>query len=155
MKTLREELKKKNPFDLPEQEAYLNIVYTQEKLSEEFSALFEPYGLTRPQYNVLRILRDIGSTGLSTMAILESMVIRVTDITRLVDRLERAAYIKRQISKKDLRVIFVIITAKGLDVLAKLDKPVLKLHKDQLGHLTRKELVVLNRLLQKSHYPVG
>jgi len=106
MKTLKEELKKKKPFDLPEQEAYLNIIYTQEKLSEEFTALFKPYGLNQPQYNVLTILRGVGGKGLSTMAILEPMINRIQDITRLVDRLERGAYVKRQISKKDRRVIF-------------------------------------------------
>ena len=155
MKTLREELKKKNPFDMPEQEAYLSIVYTQEKLFEEFTALFKPYGLTPPRYNVLTILRGVGSKGLSTMAILELMVNRIQDITRLVDKLVREGYAKRQISKKDRRVIFVKITAKGLNVLAKLDKPVLKLHKDQLGHLTRRELSELNRLLPKCRYPTG
>ena len=155
MKTLREKLKKKNPFDLPEQEAYLNLSYTHEKLAEEFSALFKSSGLTQPQYNVLRILRGVGSKGLSTMAILEPMINRIPDITRLVDRLERASYIKRQTSKKDRRVIFVKITAKGLDLLSKLDKPVLKLHKEQLSHLTRGELTELNRLLQKSRYPAG
>ena len=155
MKTLREVIKKKKPFDLPEQEAYLNLIYTQEQLSEGFSALFKPYGLTQPRYNVLRILRGVGGKGLSTMAILEPMINRIPDITRLVDRLERASYIKRQTSKKDRRVIFVKITAKGLDLLSKLDKPVLKLHKEQLSHLTRGELTELNRLLQKSRYPAG
>jgi len=155
MKTLREELKKKNPFDLPEQEAYLNIIYTQEKLSGEFTALFKPFGLTQPRYNVLTILRGVGGKGLSTMAILEPMINRIQDITRLVDRLVRRAYVKRQISKKDRRVIFVKITVKGLDLLAKLDKPVIKLHKDQLGHLSRRELSELNRLLPKSRYPTG
>ena len=155
MKTLREELKKKNPFDMPEQEAYLNIIYTQEKLFEEFTALFKPYGLTPPRYNVLTILRGVGSKGIKTLAILEPMINRITDLTRLVDKLVRERYAERQISKKDRRVIFVKITAKGLDVLTKLDKPVLKLHKDQLGHLTRRELSELNRLLPKSRYPTG
>ena len=155
MKTLREELKQKNPFDLPEQEAYLNIVFTQEKLSETFTAFFKPYFLTQPQYDVLRILREAGSKGIHTMPILDLMVNRVPDITRLVDKLIKESYAKRQISKQDRRVIFVKITAKGLDVLAKLDKPVLKLHKEQLGHLNRKELSELNRLLNKSRYPAG
>jgi len=155
MKTLKEELKKKKPFDLPEQEAYLNIIYTQEKLFEEFTALFKPYGLTQPRYDVLTILRGVGSKGISTMAILEPMINRIQDITRLVDKLVREKYAKRQISKKDRRVVFVKITIKGLDLLAKLDKLVLKLHKDQLGHLSRHELSELNRLLPKSRYPTG
>ena len=155
MKTLREELKQKNPFDLPDQEAYLNIVFTQEKLSETFTAFFKPYFLTQPQYDVLRILREAGSEGIRTMPILDLMINRVPDITRLVDKLVKENYAKRQISKKDRRVVFVKITAIGLDVLAKLDKPLLKLHKDQLGHLTRSELSELNRLLQKCRYPAG
>ncbi len=155
MKTLREELKKKKPFDLPEQEAYLSILYTQEKLFEEFTALFKPYGLTQPKYNVLRLLRDVGSKGINTQAILDLVVNRIADLTRTVDRLEKPGFVKRINSKKDRRVIFVKITAKGLNVLAKLDKPVLKLHKDQLGHLSRRELSELNRLLPKCRYPTG
>ena len=155
MKTLREELKKKNPFDWPEQEAYLNLLYTQDKLYEAFTALFKSYGLTQPQFNVLRILRGVGSEGIRTMPILDLMINRVPDITRLVDKLVKKNYAKRQISKKDRRVVFVKITAIGLDVLAKLDKPLLKLHKDQLGHLTRRELSELNRLHTKCRYPAG
>ena len=155
MKTLKEELQKKNPFDLPEQKAYLNMVYTQEKLSETFTALFKPYVLTQPQYDVLRILREAGNKGIYTMTILELMVTHVADITRLIDKLIKEKYAKRQIGKIDRRVIFVKITPKGLDVLAKLDKPALKLHKEQLGHLTRKDLSELNRLLNKSRYPAG
>ena len=89
------------------------------------------------------------------MPILGLMVNRVPDITRLVDKLIKEKYAKRQISKKDRRVIFVKITSKGLALLSKLDKPVLNLHKNQLGHLNRKELSELNRLLQKSRYPAG
>ena len=155
MKTLREELKKKNPFDLPEQEAYLNLLYTQDKLYEAFTALFKSYGLTQPQFNVLRILRGVGSEGIRTMPILDLMINRVPDITRLVDKLVKENYAKRQISKKDRRVVFVKITPKGLELLVKLDKPVLKLHKDQLGHLTRSELSELNRLHTKCRYPAG
>lgn len=144
--SLQQEIKKKKPFDLPEQEAFLNIIRTASFLDAEFDALFKQHALTNAQYNVLRILRGEGAR-MPSLTIADRLVTRVPDITRLVDRLERSGLVKRERSTDDRRVVFVAITAKGQALLAGLDEPVRALHKRQLDHMSKKDLVELSRLL--------
>ena len=86
--TLQAELKKRDPFDSLEQEAFLNLLRTTDQLNCEFTRLFMAHGLSGPQYNVLRILRGAGEEGLPCLEIASQMITRMPDITRLVDRLE-------------------------------------------------------------------
>src|SRR5262245_39196649 len=152
---LQQELRKKNPFDAPEQEAALNLLRTHDHLQQEFARLFGEHGISSPQYNVLRILRGAGGEGLPCLEIGARMITRMPDVTRLADRLEEAGYVQRCRSDKDRRVVLVRITQAGLDLLARLDKPVLDLHRRLLGHLSRAELDELNRLLVKARQAEG
>jgi DNA-binding MarR family transcriptional regulator len=78
------------------------------------------------------------------------MLTRVPDITRLVDRLERAGHVYRERRfPEDRRLVVVGITQSGLRLLAKLDRPVIDLHQQQFRHLKRRELQDLKRLLAK------
>jgi DNA-binding MarR family transcriptional regulator len=147
---LQEELRKQNPFDAPEQEAALNLVRTCDHVQQEFGRLFNAHGISGPQYNVLRILRGVGGEGLPSLEIAGRMITRMPDITRLVDRLEQAGLVRRSRTREDRRVVLVKITPAGLDLLSRLDEPVLDLHRRLLGHLSRKELAELNRLLVKA-----
>jgi DNA-binding MarR family transcriptional regulator len=147
---LQAELQKRNPFDSLEQEVSLNLIRTQDHLAQPFHELFQTHGLTGPQYNVLRILRGHGGDGVPSHEIGAQMVARVPDVTRLVDRLEAAGLAERSRTAKDRRVVLVRITPAGLDVLARLDQPVLDAHRRSLAHLTRDELLELNRLLVKA-----
>ena len=61
--SLQHEIKKKKPFDLPEQEAFLNVVRTASTLAADFERLFRDHGLSEATYNVLRILRGHGALG--------------------------------------------------------------------------------------------
>jgi DNA-binding MarR family transcriptional regulator len=149
---LADELGKRRPFDLPEQEVYLNLLRTADALAGEFAQLFKQHGLTDAQYNALRILRGHGCP-IPTRWIAEEMVTREPDITRLIDRLERAGLVRRERSKTDRRVVRVRITAKGTALLAKLDRPVLALHRRQLGHLGERKLASLSRLLSAARRP--
>jgi DNA-binding MarR family transcriptional regulator len=146
---LQKELKKRNPFDSLEQEAMLNLVRTNDQFQICFTRLFRKYGLTPAQYNVLRILRGAGEP-LPILEIADRMVTVVPGITGLVDRLEQAGWVKRLRSQEDRRVIHVEATPKALALLAKLDEPLLGLHRDLLGHLTQDELRQLSRLLEKA-----
>lgn len=146
---LRREIKKRGPFDSPEQEAMLNLVRTNDRFQLRFSRLFREHGLTASQYNVLRILRGEGKP-LPCLEIADRMIAAVPGITGLIDRLEALGLVARDRSTEDRRVIYVAITAKGLDLLATLDGPVEDLHKALIGHLTRDELRELSRLLEKA-----
>jgi DNA-binding MarR family transcriptional regulator len=147
---LQMELGKKRPFDLLEQEVSLNLARTQDELFQEFTDLFESKGISGSQYNVLRILRGRAGAGTPCQEIAGQMINRMPDITRLVDRLEKAELVERLRTPADRRVVLIKITKKGLDLLQSLDQPVLDLHKTSLGHLSHAELVELNRLLVKA-----
>lgn len=152
---LRDEIKKKRPFEHPEEEAYLNLLRTSAILIADFERLFKECGLSEPQYNVLRILRGAGGGGLPCLEIGSRMITRVPDTTRLVDRLEAAGYVERARIDEDRRVVLVKITKKGLAAIAPLDDKLLEIHKKQMGHMSREELEELSRLLVKARHPDG
>ncbi len=155
--TLRDEIGKKRPFELPEQEAYLNLVRTTAVLQPFAAALCREHGLTDATFNVLRILRGatLGEPAgrRSCSEIGRHLVAQVPDVTRLVDRLIEQGLVERERSPDDRRVVHVRITKKGLDLLARMDKAVLDMHERQLGHMTRADLAELNRLLVKARAP--
>lgn len=103
--------------------------------------------LSSTQYNVLRILRG-APEGLPCGAIAERMITRDPDITRLLDRLERRGLISRSRERKDRRMVRARIAPEGLALLARLDVPVQQAHRQQLGHLGRKRLEALAKLLR-------
>lgn len=146
---LQKELKKRRPFDSPEQEASLNIARTADRFGICFARLFREYGLTPSQYNVLRILRGEGQP-LPILEVADRMLTAVPGITGLIDRLEGMGLLVRERSTEDRRVVFVAITPKGLELLARLDEPEAALHKRLLGHLSPAELRELSRLLEKA-----
>ena len=109
---LQQELKKRRPFDSPEQEAILNIARTADRFGICFARLFREYGLTPSQYNVLRILRGEGKP-LPILEIADRMIAAVPGITGLIDRLEGMGLVARDRSTEDRRVVFVAITRQG------------------------------------------
>jgi DNA-binding MarR family transcriptional regulator len=152
---LKDEIKKKKPFDDPAEEAYLNLLRTAAVLGADFERLFKDAGLSEPQYNVLRILRGAGGEGLPCLEVGARMITRVPDVTRLVDRLEAAGLVERNRTREDRRVVMIKITQKGLDAIAGLDRPLVEVHKRQMGHMTRRDLEELSRLLEKARHPNG
>src|SRR5579885_1842444 len=105
---LQRELKKRRPFDSPEQEAMLNIARTADRFGICFTRLFREYGLTPSQYNVLRILRGEGKP-LPILEIASRTITVVPGITGLIDRLEKAGFVNRVRCEKDRRVIYVTL----------------------------------------------
>src|SRR5262245_33244795 len=150
---LQKELKKRRLFDSPEQEATLNIARTADRFGICFARLFREFGLTPSQYNVLRILRGEGQP-LPILEVADRMLAVVPGITGLIDRLEGMGLLARERSTEDRRVVFVAITAQGLDLLGKLDEPVAALHTRLIGHLSPAELRELSRLLEKARQPL-
>ena len=151
---LQHELKKKRPFELPEQEAALSVVRTSDRLQIRFVRLFREHGLTPSQYNILRILRGEGRP-LPILEIAARTITVVPGITGLIDRLERDGFVRRERCAKDRRVIYVALTTKGSATLAALDEPLADLHRRLLGHLTPAELRELIRLLEKVRGPLA
>src|SRR5271167_2735995 len=143
---LQHELKKKRPFESPQQEAVLSVVRTSDQLQIRFARLFREHGLTPSQYNILRILRGEGKP-LPILEIASRTITIVPGITGLIDRLEQAGFVNRLRCEKDRRVIYVGLTDHGITVLAALDEPLDALHGKLLGHLSQTELKELIQLL--------
>jgi DNA-binding MarR family transcriptional regulator len=153
--TLGQEIGKRRPFDSAQEEAFLNVMRTASVLSAEASRFIKGYGLSEPLYNALRILRGHGARGVPSQTIGEQLVAQVPDITRLVDRLVEGGWAERSRTEADRRMVMVCATKAGLDLLAKIDKPLRKLHEDQLGHMSKGELAMMNKLLVKARSTGG
>ena len=140
---LQSELKQRKPFSSLEAEAALNLVRTVEVLSRDMAALLEQHGLSNTQYNVLRILRGAGSVGIPCSEISERMVRHDPDVTRLLDRMEKAGLATRIRSDHDRRVVLTRMTPKGLELTNQLDAPVDELHRRHFRGVSRERLHAL------------
>ncbi len=149
MPNLQDEIGKKKPFELAEEETYLNVRRTAATLESYFGRLFRKSGLSEATYNVLRILRSAGDEGRCWSDIREDLVVPVPDVTRLIDRLEKAGHVERVRCVTDRRKVYVRITSKGRQVVEKLDEPVRNLLRGRLGHLGEADLRKLSRLLER------
>ncbi len=137
------QLKFRNEF----QKASINIIFTFNWMTEKTKAIFEREGLTSQQFNILRILRGAGAP-LSTLQIRQRMLDKMSDTSRIVDRLIIKGLVKKTVSKTDKRLVDVSITDKGKKVLAKLDKC-----EDQMDAVVKTiseaEAKTLNNILDK------
>ncbi len=145
---LQQEIKKRQPFELLEQEACLNLFRTSDLLQNRMGKFMREFGLTPSQYNILRILRGEGKP-LPSLEIASRMIQVVPAITGLVDRLEAQNLVVRKRCNEDRRVVFIDITPAGLELLAKIDQPLYEAHKQVLSMLSEDEMRTLSRLLEK------
>ncbi len=129
------------------QKAGINIIYTFNWMNEKMRSLFEEYELTSQQFNILRILRGAVQP-ISTLQIRQRMLDKMSDTSRIVDRLIVKGLAKKNVCKTDKRLVDVTITDKGKKLLTKLDE-----HQDDMdkvvGNLTEDEAKQLNELLDK------
>ena len=116
-------LKQNRPFVSLEQEVYLSILRTASELSHAVDQVFRPFDITSSQYNVLRILQGAGTDGLCRNEISERMVTATPDMTRLLDRMEKAGWVTRERAEEDRRQVSTHITKSGMELLARLEKP--------------------------------
>ena len=138
---------KQESFKSEYQKAMINLIFTYNWTTEQLKHLFEEEDLTMQQFNILRILRG-SATPLSTLKIRERMLDKMSDTSRIVDRLVIKGLTKKITCKTDKRLVDVTITSKGLKVLEKLDT-----HEDKMENiikvLTESEAETLNKLLDK------
>lgn len=146
---LEKEIRQGRPLSL-EAQVFLNLVRTTELLARREAGELRAHGLSGPQYNVLRILRGARPEGLRCSEVAARMVSRDPDVTRLLDRLERAGLVSRSRSPQDRRVVAARITAKGVALVDRLDEPLDDLLRKGLAHIPRAELRRLNSLLERA-----
>jgi DNA-binding MarR family transcriptional regulator len=146
--------RKPKPGSSLEEVAHVEMMRTMEALSHRFAQVLKAEDLSSTQYNVLRILRGVPE-GLPCGEIGNRMVTRDSDITRLLDRLEKRSLVSRCREGKDRRTVWTRITPEGLELLARLDEPIRKTHLELLGHLGAKRLNLLADLLRLARQPYG
>ncbi|HEX4486231.1 MAG TPA: MarR family transcriptional regulator [Terriglobales bacterium] len=144
---IQSEIKQTKPFSSIEEEAFLALQRTADQLQGRVAEWLKTWGLSPTQYNSLRILRGAGEEGLACSEIAERMINRDPDITRLLDRLEKRGLTRRSRDSKDRRVINAFITREGLQLLKKLDTPVVQFQKQMLGHVGERKLKTLVAIL--------
>lgn len=125
----------------------VNLIFTYSWVTEKLKQYLEAEDLTLQQYNILRILRG-NNAPLSTLQIRDRMLDKMSDTSRIVDRLVLKKLAKKTVSKKDKRLVDVVITARGKSILARLDTSQQMI--DNVVHnLTEADAKVLNGLLDK------
>ena len=140
-------------FDSPQQEVYLNLWRTYDRLRAYEDELFGRHGLTAQQYNALRLLRAAHPGKVPTLSVAARLVSRAPDITRLLDKLDARGLIERERPADNRRVVNVGITNAGLNLLDALASEVRACHERQLGHLSEEEMAALAALLRKARQP--
>ncbi len=136
----------RTPREAANAEAHIALLKVASHMAHEFSAVMKPVDLSLSQYNVLRILRGAGPEGATCGQVIERMIQRDPDVTRLLDRLEKRGLIGRGRDARDRRVVRTYITEAGLALLASLDRPVDDLHHRHLGRLSDRRLADLREL---------
>lgn len=128
--------------------ASVNILFTYGWLMEQIKNFLEPFDITPQQFNILRILRGSYPKPLSTLQLRERLLDKMSDTSRIVDRLIAKGLVKKAISPKDRRLVDITISDKGRKLLQKLDLKQSELD-SVLGNITEKEAETLSKLLDK------
>jgi DNA-binding MarR family transcriptional regulator len=145
--SIEQDIKQAN-FKSPYSKAIINVIYTNNWLQSLQVEIFKPFDLTLQQYNVLRILRGQYPTPITVIAIIERMLDKMSNASRLVDKLLAKDLVIRRLCIHDRRAVDVIITEKGLKLLEELDT-LQNQWEDKLHGLTENEALQLSDLLDK------
>jgi DNA-binding MarR family transcriptional regulator len=131
-----------------QQKSIVNLIYTYHWVVEKFKHYLSAEDITLQQYNILRILRGSYPTPLSTQQIRDRMLDKMSDTSRIVDRLIVKGLVQKNISKSDKRLVDVMITEDGRNFLGKMDR-----HNEEMDNvvtnLSDDEMNTLNNLLDK------
>ncbi len=127
----------------------ISVFYVNNVIKDSLLEILKPLDLSIEQYNVLRILRGQNGKPTNLQDIQQRMINKMSNTTRLVDKLIKKNFVKRNICEHNRRKVEIYITKKGLDVLNELDPKIDQKENDVTQHLTAEELKLLNTLLLK------
>lgn len=144
-----QDLIRQDHFDSAGHEAILNVIVTGSWVAAEMSATMAPFGVTPAQYNVLRILAGAHPNRVTCSEIGSRLLDRTPDVTRLLNRLDKASLISRSRSRTDRRVVRVGINEAGLDLLKRMSPVVTDLQVRITRHVPEEDLRRLSELLEK------
>ncbi|MDZ4759196.1 MAG: MarR family transcriptional regulator [Bacteroidota bacterium] len=147
MITIEEAIKQKK-FNSEHHKLMVNLLYTSSWVERIHQRFFKGHGITSQQYNVLRILRGQYPNSASVGIVLDRMIDKASNITRLVDKLAAKKYVTRTENPENRRMQQLLITQKGLDFLLSLD-PLVELQINVSEKITNAEAKLLNNMLDK------
>jgi DNA-binding MarR family transcriptional regulator len=140
-------------FDSPQQEVFLNLWRTYDRLRALEDEFFARYGLTPQQYNALRLLGAAYPQKVPTLVLANRLISRAPDITRLLDKLHDRGLVERERPADNRRTVMVGITESGLNLVDEMAPEVRECHVRQVGHLEADEMRTLIDLLNKVRIP--
>ena len=145
--SIEEDIKQRS-FVSPFSKAIINIIYTNSWIGQKQNSVFRKHDLTVPQFNVLRILRGQYPNPSTVNLIIERMLDKSSNASRIVDKLVAKEYVLRKQCPSDRRAVDVFISEKGLEILKQLDEELLQ-WEEGLSKLSEDEYNQLNTLLDK------
>lgn len=144
---IEEAIQQKRPFRSNYQMAMVNLIYTNNWVTDQLRKYLKPYGVTMKQYNVLRILNGAGEP-ITTSTIRARLLDKMSDASRMVERLHQRGLVVRNICPGDKRLVDVTLSAKGVELLQNM-KGIEQSMDDIFDKLDKEEAVVLSELLDK------
>lgn len=145
---LEEEIKQ-DKFESEYQKLIVNILFTGSWLQSISSKILKPHNVSSQQYNVLRILKGQFPNAVCINDITSRMIDKMSNSSRLVDKLKQKGLVERVVSKKDRRQVDVRISEKGIQLLHALQDEI-NLYEPVKSNLTEKEAILLNQMLDKT-----
>lgn len=139
---------KQSKFKNEMSKALINIIYTNSWMGARQGSIFKKYGLTMPQYNIMRILRGQHPKPATVNLLIDRMLDKSSNASRIVDKLEAKKLVIRKQCSGDRRAVDVLISDAGLDLLNQIDGELEK-WEQQENRLTNEEYAQLNYLLDK------
>jgi DNA-binding MarR family transcriptional regulator len=144
---LEDEIKTKQ-FQSARHKLNVNLIYTYNWFINRSQRVFQSFGITIQQYNILRILRGQFPNTCSNQLIKERMLDKQPDVSRLIDRLTQKELVERKVCSDDRRKMDILITQTGLDLLIRIDPEIRQLE-ETTGPLSDAEVEQLNELLDR------
>ena len=136
-------------FTSNDQKLTLNFIYTYNNFKEDQKNFFKPYDITPQQYNVLRILRGAYPNPYTTSQVRDRMLDKMSDASRIVERLVKKGLVNRTTTKSDKRLVDVIISDNGLELLNSIDRPLGHEMSNTFARFTEEEREIFTILLDK------
>lgn len=144
---IEEAIQQKKPFRNAHHRALVNLIYSHNWMTDQLKETLRPFGITMKQYNVMRILKGAGEP-ITTSVIRERLLDKMSDASRMVERLHQKGLAIRQINPIDKRLVDVVLSEEGLKILKNAEIVQVKID-NILNGLTEEEAQQLSDLLDK------
>jgi len=136
-------------FHSQQQRTVIHLLLVGNRISELVGQALKPFGVSMQQFNVLRILRGQKDTPSNLNTLNERMITRMSNTTRLVDKLLERGYVSRTVCASNRRKIEIMLTSAGSEVLSKMDTVVREVEHELMQNMTEEEMKTLNLLLNQ------